>query len=149
MIYVAKSYKDLPVVGETFKENGREYCNVKTTSGSLKKVRVYTEKEYLRMYPDTHKWKPQREMLGFQKGYITLLMSRGGEEDERFLEKSNARFHKIMGWYIVSTEEVPQLPATISQYKIGWKDVGKTNGELVDDVLLHDIINDIYHNMCD
>ena len=50
-LYVAKSYQGLPVVEEPYKKGGKTYCKVKMKSGTAKEVRVYSQKEYEKMYP--------------------------------------------------------------------------------------------------
>ena len=75
-ILVAKSYQNLPVVREPYSESGKLYCDVKMKSGSVKKVRVYSQKEYEKMYPAPEpKWKPQRELLGFGEDGFILIFS--------------------------------------------------------------------------
>ena len=49
MALVAKSYQNLEQVGEVFTAGGKKYIQVKTSNGSLKTVRVYSEKESTRI----------------------------------------------------------------------------------------------------
>ena len=59
-IYVAKSYQGLPIAEAPYEKNKKLYCKVQMKNGSLKEVRVYTQKEYEKMYPAPPvKWKPQ------------------------------------------------------------------------------------------
>lgn len=129
-ILVAKSYQNLPVVREPYSESGKLYCDVKMKSGSVKKVRVYSQKEYDKMYPaPPAKWKPQREMLGFgEDGYVIIFNGAGPHEE--FFEKSIARYHRIMGWYVPSNETVPVLPDGVTAVMLPWEYVGGDNGEL-------------------
>lgn len=129
-ILVAKSYQNLPVVREPYSESGKLYCDVKMKSGSVKKVRVYSQKEYDKMYPaPAPKWKPQREMLGFgEDGYVIIFNGAGPHEE--FFEKSIARYHRIMGWYVPSNETVPVLPDGVTAVMLPWEYVGGNNGEL-------------------
>lgn len=130
-ILVAKSYQNLPVVREPYSESGKLYCDVKMKSGSIKKVRVYSQKEYDKMYPaPAPKWKPQREMLGFgEDGYI--LIFNNAPEFEEFYEKSPMRYHRVFGWYLPSSETVPVLPAGVVPKVLTWETVGGANGELI------------------
>lgn len=124
---VAKSYQSLPILCEPYTKNGRQYCKVKAKTGIEKEVRWYNDREYARLYPDAPKAaniKPQKDVLGFEKGYITLV--RGAEAD---LERSNARYCVHWGWYIVSTEEVPPEFAAV---RLDWSIVGKEDGTLKD-----------------
>ena len=88
-ILVAKSYQGLPIVEEPYVKSGKTYCKVKMKSGSAKEVRVYSQKEYDKMYPaPPAKWKPQREMLGFgEDGYVIIFNGAGPHEE--FFEKNN------------------------------------------------------------
>ena len=130
-IFVAKSYQNLPVVREPYSESGKLYCDVKMKSGSVKKVRVYSQKEYEKMYPaPAPKWKPQREMLGFgEDGYI-LVFNTGPDVDEQFYVEGPFRFSRFFGWYLPSNETVPVLPAGIIPKVLPWEVVGNNDGEL-------------------
>lgn len=124
---VAKSYQSLPILCEPYTKNGRQYCKVKTKTGIEKEVRWYNAREYTRLYPDAPKTaniKPQKDVLGFEKGYITLV--HGAEAD---LERSNARYCVHWGWYIVSTEEVPPKFVAVP---LKWEKIGNANGSLKD-----------------
>ena len=129
-ILVAKSYQGLPIVEEPYVKSGKTYCKVKMKSGSTKEVRVYSQKEYDKMYPaPPAKWKPQREMLGFgEDGYVIIFNGAGPYEE--FFEKSIARYHRIMGWYVPSNETVPVLPDGVTAVMLPWEYVGGNNGEL-------------------
>ena len=52
MALVAKSYQDLEIVRDTYIENGKRYCDVRTKDGKIKRVKSYTTAEYARYYPD-------------------------------------------------------------------------------------------------
>lgn len=129
-ILVAKSYQGLPIVEEPYVKSGKTYCKVKMKSGNAKEVRVYSQKEYEKMYPlPPAKWKPQREMLGFgEDGYIIIFNGAGPHEE--FFEQSIARYHRIWGWYIPSSETVPVLPNGVSAVMLPWGNVGGDNGDL-------------------
>lgn len=137
-ILVAKSYQGLPVVEEPYVKSGKTYCKVKLKSGSAKEVRVYSQKEYDKMYGSssaTPKWKPQRELLGFgEDGYILIFNNK--PEFEEFYEKGSFRYHRIFGWYLPSSETVPVLPEGIIPKVLPWEAVGEANGELIEEVAL-------------
>ena len=137
-IYVAKSYQGLPIVEEPYEKSGKAYCKVRMKSGSIKEVRVYTEKEYEKMYPlPKPKWAQQRKMLGFgEEGYIIIF--NGADKYEEYFDKTNACYHRIWGWYVPSNETVPVLPEGVSAVVLPWDNVGGEDGELYpeDDVIM-------------
>ena len=138
---VAKSYAMLTIEEGPYTINGRQYCKVRQKNGGLKQVRWYSDAEYARMYPgvqvtaETANWKTQREMLGFDKGYITIFKGDTYSCSEWF-KRSIARYCKWWGWYIVSTEELPELPAGITPVQLPWEAVGKEDGNLIADSLI-------------
>ena len=89
------------------------------------------------MYPlPKPKWVPQRKMLGFgDEGYIIIF--NGADKYEEYFNKTNARYHRIWGWYVPSNETVPVLPEGVSAVVLPWENVGGENGELYpeDDVI--------------
>lgn len=133
-ILVAKSYQNLPVVREPYSESGKLYCDVKMKSGSVKKVRVYNQKEYDKMYPASAgpKWKPQKEMLGFgEEEYILVFNNK--PEFEKFYEEGPFRYHRVFGWYLPSGETVPILPEGCHPLVLRWDVVGGADGELFEE----------------
>lgn len=130
-ILVAKTYQGLPVVQEPYEKNKKMYCKVRLKSGSEKEVRVYSQKEYEKMYPaPPAKWKPQRELLGFgEEGYILIFNNK--PEFEEFYEKGPFRYSRYMGWYLPSSETVPVLPAGVVPKVLTWETVGGADGELI------------------
>lgn len=135
-VLVAKTYQGLPVVQEPYEKNKKMYCKVRMKSGSDKEVRVYSQKEYDKMYPaPVLKWKPQREMLGFgEDGFI--LVFNNAPEFEEFYEYGPFRFHKIFGWYLPGNEIVPALLPGIVPKVLSWEVVGRDDGELIEETAL-------------
>ena len=100
-IMVAKSYQNRKIVSEPFSENGKLYVILDNN----KKVRWYSEKEYMKMYPNE---KPEsvddrKNILGFIKSFVYLVEA----EDEEILKASNARYCCWWGWYVPSDEIIP------------------------------------------
>ena len=136
---VAKSYQELEIVGDVFVSSGRKYVNVKMKSGKMKTVRWYDENEYRKMYPDVEPavsrpadpyYKPQKEVLGFTKGYITIFKG-DTETHNDWFRASIARYTRWWGWYIISTDDVPfDLPAGITPIRLPWDLVGNDDGNL-------------------
>lgn len=136
---VAKSYQALEVVGDVYTSKGRQYVQVRTKTGVLKQVRWYTDKEYAKMYPDEVKatsqdgnpyFKTQKEILGFDKGYITIFKG-NTFEDKEYFKLSSARYTRFWGWYFVSTEELPEdIPDDVEPIQLPWELVGNEDGTL-------------------
>ena len=135
-ILVAKTYQGLPVVQEPYEKNKKMYCKVRMKSGSDKEVRVYSQKEYDKMYPaSAPKWKPQRDMLGFgEDGFI--LVFNNAPEFEEFYEHGPFRFHRVFGWYLPGNEIVPALLPGIVPKVLSWEVVGRDDGELIEETAL-------------
>ena len=137
---VAKSFQQLEIVGDVYTSKGRQYVQVRTRSGTIKAVRWYTEKEYAKMYPNEKitsndpYYKTQKEVLGFTKGYITIFKGDIPFEDDYFRLNPIIRYARIWGWYIPSTEEVPNdLPAYTEPIRLSWEMVGKEDETLKTD----------------
>ena len=111
---VAPSFTNLERLSEPFEENGKEYILVKTKSGNTRKVRWYEE--------PMKKIRPLKEVLGFTKGYITIFKGDTYSLLEWFQE-STARYHKFFGWYFISEEELPEIPAGVTPIQLKWEDV--------------------------
>lgn len=134
---VAKSYTNLPIEEGPYQVNGRMYCKVRQKSGTLKQVRWYSDAEYKRMYPEevAHTTDPnrktQKDILGFEKGYVTIFKGDTYANLEWF-KHSIARYCKLWGWYIVSTDELPEdMPTTITPIQLPWESIGKEDGTLL------------------
>ena len=154
---VAKSYQDLPIIGDVFISSGRQYVNVKLKSGKLKTVRWYSDSEYRKMYPEAVAvdrsadpyYKPQKEVLGFTKGYITIFKGDTYAEIDWF-RASIARYTRWWGWYIISTEEIPEdLPAGIEPIQLPWELVGQEDGNLKPEHLVKEAVESIIYEESD
>lgn len=149
---VAKSYIALPIEEGPYMVNGKQYCKVRMKNGSLKQVRWYSDAEFARMYPEEKApavvpdRKTQKDVLGFEKGYITIFKGDTYANLEWF-KRSIARYCKFWGWYIVSTDEIPEdLPATVSPIRLNWELVGKENGELIPESLIAKAIEPLLYD---
>lgn len=152
---VAKSYQELEQVGDIFVSAGKQYVNVRLKSGKIKSVRWYSDKEYAKMYPEEKKtavdrssdpyYKPQKEALGFTKGYITIFKGDTYAALPWF-QQSIARYATPWGWYIISTEEVPaDLPSGIEAVRLPWESVGLESGNLKSEMVIKEAINAILY----
>lgn len=129
---VAKSYQKLEIIGNPFLKDKRMYVRVRLTNGSEKVVRWYNEKEYAKLYPGEENIAeiPYKQILGFEKGYITILKG-----NNQFCESlREARFHRLFGWYIISTETVPETrPDNLKIRKLYWQDISDDGKNLIED----------------
>lgn len=148
---VAKSYQGLEQIGEPYTVNGRMYVKVRTKNGTEKQVRAYSEKEFLRLWGDVapqaqlSSTKSLKEALGFAKGYITIFAGDTYAALEWF-RWSNARFHKLFGWYVVSTEELPQdIPSCIEPKRLLWAKVAKDDNTLLPKAAVLAAVNELIY----
>ncbi len=126
---VAKSFQKYEH-GEPYVKNGRMY--VKLSTG--REVRWYNDAEYEKMYPEDEvevkRLRSVKDVLGFEKGYITIFKG-NIEAVEFWLRKQPmTRYHVAWGWYIISTDEVPQLPNEISAVRLNWEDISINENQL-------------------
>ena len=132
---VAKSYQSLKINDEPYTLNGRQYVHVVTKTGSLKQVRWYSDAEYRRMYPEDAKklqkaFKTQKQVLGFDEGYITIFKG-NTYEDKEYFKFNSARYNKFWGWYFISTEPLPDdIPDDVEAVRLDWSLVGNDDGTL-------------------
>lgn len=143
---VAKSYQNMEQLTDPYRYNGRMYVDIKTKAGATKRVRWYSDNEYAKMYPEDKVdkakdpyYRPQKYVLGFDKGYITIFKNVKPEHDEWF-RLSICRFAKWWGWYVISTEEVPKdLPSGVEPVKLYWEPMGNEEERLREEsvVLAH------------
>lgn len=128
---VAKSFQKYTLIGEPYKKNGRQYIVIRYADGHDREVRWYTDAEYAKLYPaenpstasQTKILRPLKDVLGFSKGYITIFKGDTYALLDWFREEPKCRYHKIFGWYVISEEELPEIPAGISPIQLKWEDV--------------------------
>ena len=131
---VAKSYKDCVQVSDWYSKNGRRYVDVEMPDGTRKSVRWYTDAEYARMYkePVPAVKTDYRKILGFgDAGFITIYFGNTYDNLDWFRNEPNCRYHKVFGWYTISTDEVPaELPEGVKSGRIMWDDVKTADGAI-------------------
>ena len=130
MYYTAPSFKDFERVCEPYTKAGRLYVDVKhPNTGNVRSVRLYTEQEFAKAYKQACATSDSasakrlgavdlKKARGFSAGPITLIKTK----DEEFLSKSNARYACDIGWYFVSTEEIPTLPSDAQTKLMTWEE---------------------------
>ena len=128
---VAKSFQKYEIIGEPYERSNKSYVKIKTSTGSLKEVRWYSDSEYQKMYPtekiDHSKdpfYRTQKDTLGFENGFITIFKGNTYDSKEWFKEQG-ARYTRYWGWGFGSTMTIPEvLPAGITPVRLDWSLVG-------------------------
>lgn len=149
---VAKSYQELKQIGEVYTINGKMYIKVELKNGTAKQVRAYSNKEYEKYYgvkpepQDDTFHKTQKEVLGFEKGYITIFKGDTYSAKEWFKEHG-ARYTRFWGWYIISTMEVPaELPEGIEAIQLNWDLVGTDEDVLKPDDQVQKAVDELIYD---
>lgn len=132
---VAKSFQNFEFLTEPYELNGKAYIKVRNPkTGTERQVRWYEEKSAPKAKVEIKvpvvNNKPQKDVLGFTNGYITIFK---GDVDahENWFRESIARYAKWWGWYIISTDAIPEdLPLDIEPIQLKWELVGNDNGTL-------------------
>ena len=134
---VAKSFKDFEILCEPFEKSGRLYVNVRNPKTQKERtVRYYTEAEYYKLYPEEAKetnvvsaadphYRPLREVLGFEKGYITIFKGEIlADIEDYFKLETSARYSTRWGWYIPSDTPIPQdVPSSLNPIQLNWDSI--------------------------
>lgn len=136
---VAKSFQSFEMLTEPYAVSGKQYVKVRNPkTGTERQVRWYSDSEFAKLYPEAKVavqvhdafYKPQKEVLGFTKGYITIFKGDTYAAIDWF-RASIARYTRMWGWYIISTEEIPEdLPTTVEPIQLPWELVGNEDGKL-------------------
>ena len=152
---VAKSFQAFKQLGEPFLEKGKMYVNVQNEkTGTVRKVRWYTEAEYAKMYGEkvdvpASEFKNQKKILGFENGYVTIFKGDTYANLEWF-QRSIARYCKWWGWYIVSTDTIPfDLPCGLEPVELKWEMVGEEDGLLKDESVIRVVIDNLLYEPSD
>lgn len=136
---VAKSFQSFEMLTEPYIVSGKQYIKVRNPkTGTERQVRWYSASEYAKLYPEMKPiiqsqdafYKPQKEVLGFTKGYITIFKGDTHAHIDWF-RASIARYTRWWGWYIISTEEIPaDLPDDLEPIRLPWDIVGNDDDKL-------------------
>ncbi len=134
---VAPSFQNFEMLSEPYAVNGKMYIRVRNPkTGTERQVRWYDESKTPKAAaPKVNAqdafYKPQKEVLGFTKGYITIFKGDTYAEIDWF-RASIARYARWWGWYIISTEEIPNdLPVGLETIRLPWELVGDDSGKLL------------------
>lgn len=144
---VAKSFQTLPIIGEPYTLNGRQYVTVATKSGE-RRVRWYSEDEYYRMYPDEtpakKTTKSLKEVLGFAKGYISLFKGDVDEDRDEFIHSDSIRYNRLFGWYCPSECDLPEnVPDHLTIIFLSWDDIAVDDDTLLGEQTVRRVIEGV------
>ena len=124
---LAPSFANFERLSEPYFDNGKYYMNVRNPKTKTeRKVRWYTDAEFAKAYgkklsPDDG-FDGLKEARGFSKGPILVIRNHRAT-DEEWLKKSVARYAVGIGWYIVSTDVLPDdAPEHFKYLALGWKE---------------------------
>ena len=130
---VALSFQSFEFLTEPYSSNGKMYIRVRNPkTGTERQVRWYNETEFRKLYPKekveikNKYYRPRKEVLGFDKGDITVLINADIDKHAEWLAAAKARYHKQWGWYIISTEAIPENhPEEITIKKLLWEEINE------------------------
>ena len=130
---VAPSFQNFEFLTEPYSSNGKMYIRVRNPkTGTERQVRWYSDVEFRKLYPKekieikNKYYRPRKEVLGFDKGYITVLINADLDKHAEWLAAVKARYHKQWGWYIISTEAIPENhPEEITIKKLLWEEISE------------------------
>lgn len=130
---VAPSFQSFEFLTEPYSSNGKMYIRVRNPkTGTERQVRWYNNVEFRKLYPKekveikNKYYRPRKEVLGFDKGYITVLINADIDKHAEWLAAAKARYHKQWGWYIISTEAIPEnRPKEITIKKLLWEEISE------------------------
>lgn len=155
---VAKSFQAMKITTKPFQENGKFYVKVlNEKTGTIRKVRWYSENEYFKMYPEERKNAATitignnhnsniKHVLGFDNGFITIFKGNQMQYLEWF-KNSIARYHRAWGWYIISTDELPQdIPDEITPIRLNWDAISNEDGTLKTENTIISIIDNLIYD---
>lgn len=72
----------------------------------------------------------QKDILGFENGYVTIFKGDTYQYLDWF-RASIARYNKLWGWYIISTDELPEdIPAELAPIRLHWEEITDDLGVL-------------------
>lgn len=152
---VAKSFQSFEMLTEPYIVSGKKYIKVRNPkTGTERQVRWYSDAEFAKLYPEMKPmvqaqdafYKPQKEVLGFTKGYITIFKGDTYAHIDWFRE-SIARYARWWGWYIISTEKIPDdLPNDIEPIQLPWDVVGNDDGKLKPESVVEKAVEELLYD---
>lgn len=153
---IAPSFqRNSTIESEPFKKGNKLYVKIKNNNtGNTRDARWYSEAEYIKAFPSeksafTAVGAPYKvhDCLGFGGFTNSIIIYHGpNAKDETYepFKKSNARYHKLWGWYIIHNEPVPIVDKINTPIKLRWAQVGNEDGTLKDEKEIKKVLKDIY-----
>lgn len=138
---VAKTFQNLPQVGEPFESGGKMYVNVQSKNGNLRRVRWYEVDEYMKMYPETNRadideyYKSMKYTICGAGGFVWVLEGDLASYLDILQMNSNTRYHTHFGWYVRSDVEdyvLDALKEFCVPHKLYWDEVAVDENTLKD-----------------
>lgn len=148
---VAPSFQSFEILCEPFESNGKMYIRVRNPkTGTERQVRWYDEKPKTKIVtpviPVVSNEKPQKDVLGFSEGYITIFKGDTYKYIDWF-RASIARYNRNWGWYIISSDEIPSdLPQDLTEVRLCWDLVGDTNGCLYPESKIKEVVDSLIYD---
>lgn len=139
---VAPSFQTMPIVREPYSKSNKMYVDVKNEkTGTIRTVRWYTEKEYMKAYGNKEKFKEaesievQKKIRGFAQDFIYLIAKRNSPftaEDKEYIFKICGGTYAVdTGFYHSSAfalKETPN-PQIFRVLKLSWDSFSKYYGK--------------------
>lgn len=125
---VAPSFRSFIQVSEPYEIGGKAYIKMQNPkTGTIRQCRCYNDREYAKLYPPVEqpqeRLRSRKDVLGFEKGYITIFKD-VPEEYEEYFKLSAARYCKYWGWYFSSNSELPSdLPSELEPARLLWTQI--------------------------
>lgn len=123
----APSFQNFTILNGPYTAGGKQYVEVQNPkTKTVRTVRWYTEYEYNKQYGKTHGnlsgFDGLKKARGFEKGPI-LVVCGNTSRDEEWLGHSVARYATDVGWYIASTDLLPEnIPPHLKFILLGWNE---------------------------
>lgn len=167
---VAKSFQNMKILCEPYEKNKKMYVRVlNEKTQKEREVRYYTEKEYIKLYgslpegkedkntagaynsaPKDHAkdpyWKPQKDVLGFTNGYITIFKGNTYAYKE-YLKSIGCTYRKLWGWGLSSDMKLPEdFPTDLIPVKLYWNKIGNEEGSLYADSTVKEEVDKLIYD---
>lgn len=135
---IAPSYEqNYTITSEPFTENNKQYVIIKhKRTNNERKARWYPEESNAATAHKVH------DCLGFGGSTDSITIFKGADSaNELYLpfRESNARYHKLWGWYVPHNEAPPLIPNHLS-IELKWDSVGLPDNTLKSESEIKNII---------